>query len=119
MAEFEFYNELIGEQLSAVTFVQDYFQLWFDGPGINVMNPTTVQSGQASSKSWDSEFRNMLCFQITKIVERFEIKDRESFSIIFEDYSTITVSIFPDDYTGPEAVYIHGLRSTEVPFTSI
>ena len=29
-------DQLRGEQLSAVTFVQDYLQLWFDGPGFNV-----------------------------------------------------------------------------------
>ena len=38
------FEELRGEQLSAVTFVQDYLQLWFDGPGINVTNPLTVES---------------------------------------------------------------------------
>ena len=38
------FAELHGRQLSAITFVQDYLQLWFDGPGINVTNPLTVRT---------------------------------------------------------------------------
>ncbi len=36
---------LIGEQLSAVTFVQDYLQLHFDGPRLTVFSHTVVRLG--------------------------------------------------------------------------
>jgi len=36
---------LIGEQLSAVTFVQDYVQLHFDGPRLTVFSHAVVMRG--------------------------------------------------------------------------
>ena len=36
---------LIGEQLSAVTFVQDYLQLHFDGPRLTVFSHAVVMRG--------------------------------------------------------------------------
>ena len=55
------FAELHGEQLSSVTFVQDYLQLFFDGPGINVMNPLTVESAGRMITSWEPGFRDLLC----------------------------------------------------------
>ena len=57
------FEQLRGEQLSAVTFVQDYLQLWFDGPGINVTNPLTVHAGRLSVTSWQPGFRDALCIR--------------------------------------------------------
>lgn len=105
-----YFDELRGEQLSAVTFVQDYLQLWFDGPGINVTNPLTVQSGETSVTSWKLGFRDALCAQITKIVASVEIRDREAFIIRFGDGSLLSVSLREEDYTTPEAIYAHGFR---------
>jgi hypothetical protein len=105
------FDELRGEHLSAVTFVQDYLQLWFDGPGINVTNPLTVQSGQTSVTSWQPGFRDALCAQITKIVASVEIREREAFIIRFEDGSLLSVSLRDQDYTSAEAIYAHGFRA--------
>ena len=104
------FEQLRGEQLSAVTFVQDYLQLWFDGPGINVMNPLTVSSGQTSVTSWQPGFRDALCAQIAKIITSVEIRDGEAFVIRFEDDSHVSVSLREQDYTSPEAIYAHGFR---------
>jgi hypothetical protein len=51
-------DELIGQQLSAVTFVQDYIQVWFDGPGLNITNPLTVKAASSELKSWAPGFRD-------------------------------------------------------------
>ena len=40
----QLFEQIIGEQLGAVTFVQDYVQLAFDGPGITALTPITVVS---------------------------------------------------------------------------
>ena len=103
-------QELVGAQLSAVTFVQDYLQLWFDGPGINVMNPLTVQVGQTAVISWQPGFRDTLCAQIAKIVSDAEVRDEEAFIIRFKDDSLISISLRPEDYSSPEAIYAHGFR---------
>lgn len=103
-------EELIGEQLSAVTFFQDYLQLWFDGPGINVMNPLTVQVGSNSVTSCQPVFRDALCEQITKIVEDVEIRDGEAFIIRFKNGPLVSVSLRNEDYTSYEAIYAHEFR---------
>src|SRR5262249_12293956 len=104
------FEQLCGEQLSAVTFVLDYLQLWFDGPCINVTNPLTVQTGHISVTSWQSGFRDALCSQIGKIVAAVEFRNKEAFIIRFEDGSHLSISLGEQDYTTPEALYGHGFR---------
>ena len=105
------FDELLGEQLSAVTFVQDYLQLWFDGPGINVMNPLTVTTPAGSITSWNPGFRDLLCAQIAKIVSAVERRAGEALVIKFHDGSSLLVSLREDDYQGPEAYYAHGFSN--------
>ena len=104
------FDDLIGEQLSSVEFVQDYFQLRFDGPTINVYNPTTVVAGKNRAVSWQDQFRNSICGQIAKKVSRTEIKKEECLILESEDNSRIEVSLREEDYEGPEAIYFHGFR---------
>jgi hypothetical protein len=104
------FEQLRGEQLSAVTFVQNYLQLWFDGPGINVTNPLTVQTAQALVTSWEPGFRDALCSQIAKIVAAVECRPGDAFVIRFEDGSQLSISLREQDYTTPEALYAHGFQ---------
>ena len=105
------FDELRGEQLSGVTFVQDYLQLWFDGPGINVTNPLTVRSTDARITSWDPGFRDLLCSQIAKTVEAVEYRKGDALVIRFRDDSACTISLRQEDYTSPEAFYAHGFTA--------
>ena len=104
------FDELRGEQLSAVTFVQDYLQLWFDGPGINVLNPMTITTRAGAVASWAPGFRDTLCEQITKLVADVERRPRESLTIVFEDGASLSISLRPEDYSGPEAYCAHGFK---------
>jgi hypothetical protein len=104
------FEQLYGEQLSAVTFVQDYLQLWFDGPGINVTNPLTVDVNGKSATSWKNGFRDLLCEQIGKKVESISMVTEQSFTIWFSDRSKISVSLRTEGSTSPEAIYGHGFK---------
>jgi hypothetical protein len=106
------FDELRGEQLSAVTFVPDYLQLWFDGPGINVTNRLTVESAAGKLTSWEPGFRDLVCAQITKIVATVEQRPEDALAIHFTDGSCISVSLRPEDYTSPEAYYAHGFANS-------
>jgi hypothetical protein len=106
-----FFDELQGEQLSAVTFVQDYLQLWFDGPGINVTNPLQVTSGDQCRVSWQPGFRDLLCGQIAKRVWHVEYLRGDALRITFEDGSSLSISLKSEDYSSPEAFYAHGFRN--------
>lgn len=104
------FNELRGKQLSAVTFVQDYLQLWFDGPCINVTNPLTVETAKAKVVSWQPGFRDLLCAQLAKVVNTVEYQAGETLSIIFDDGSCLSISLRQEDYDLPEAYYAHGFN---------
>jgi hypothetical protein len=107
----EMFNELRGEQLSAVTFVSDCLQLWLNGPGINVTNPLTVRTPAGSVTSWQPGFRDALCDQISKIVTSVRLADGEAFTIHFADSSLVSVSLRTEDYTSPEAIRAHGFKN--------
>ena len=107
--ERELYQQIVGEQLSGVTFVMDYLQLQFNPPPtINVYTPLTVRQDGLFFAWGDDQFRNKLCEQITKIVKSVEINDNEFFLIVFEDGSEISISLNPDDYVGPEVLHFWG-----------
>ncbi len=106
----EIFDELCGAQLSAVTFVQNYLQLWFDGPGINVTNPLTVHAESVKATSWQPGFRDAICAQITKVVASTELRPNDAFAIHFADGSLVSVSLRPEDYTSSEAIYAHGFK---------
>jgi hypothetical protein len=111
-AAYSLLEELQGAQLSAVTFVQDYLQLWFDGPGINVMNPLTVRTSVATITAWQPGFRDLLCAQIAKIVAAVERIEGEALLLQFEDESEVSVSLREEDYRNSrEAYYAHGFNN--------
>lgn len=54
-------EDIIGEDLSAVTFVRDYLQLDFDGPGLTVLCPLVVHGPEGMASSGQPGFRDALC----------------------------------------------------------
>jgi hypothetical protein len=110
---YKLFEQLRGRELSSVEFVRDYLQLRFDGPTINVMSSVVVTRSEGRSRSWDEQFRNALCGQIGKSVRTVEIVEQLHLLIAFDDRSEIEISLVPDDYDGPEAVYYHGFDNAE------
>ena len=109
-----YFKQLEGEQLSSVTFVQDYIQLHFDGPGINVYMPMSVEVGATTIRSGDSQFRNALCGQIAKIVRNVSFRDAEALTITFMDDSRLSISLRHEDYSGPEALEAHDFTDAPI-----
>jgi hypothetical protein len=58
-------------------------------------------------KEYEDQFRNHLCEQIAKIVQRADSKEGDALVVEFEDSSTISVSL-KEDYSGAEAVIFYG-----------
>jgi hypothetical protein len=81
-----------GHQLGAVTFVQDYVQLAFDGPGLTAYNCPSVHIGDQVLKPVTHSYRDRLCEQITKIVSEVELT-AEKIVVVFEDGSRIEVPL--------------------------
>ncbi len=103
------FQQIVGEQLSGVTFVMDYIQLQFNPPPtINVLTPVTVFSHGEFVRSGDDQFRNRLCEQITKIVRSVSVIPGDAVKIAFEDASVVAASLKESDYRGPEAICFLG-----------
>ena len=96
-------GKLVGHELSSVTFVRDYVQLAFDGPGMNAYTMPTVACGSESLGLGQPGYRDGLCRQIGCKVERTEV-DAQRVSIVFEGGAAISISLRDEDYRGPEAL---------------
>jgi hypothetical protein len=67
---------IVGERLSAVSFVLDYVQLAFDGPRFTVLSPIQVQTPNSTVRAGENGFRDGLCEAIGHTVISFAIDDR-------------------------------------------
>ena len=100
------FEAIIGEKLSAITFVLDYWQLQFDGPLINALSRISVSAdGMVLRDGY--QFRNLICSQIGKVVTGVALVQPEAFTIFFDDKSSIIISKW-EDYRGPEAMIFYG-----------
>ena len=106
--ESEPFQAIVGEKLSAITFVLDYWQLQFDGPSINALTRLEVSASGHKLRDGDDQFRNLFCGQIGKVVSRVTLRKPEAFKITFEDQSSISISLKWDDYRCPEAMIFYG-----------
>jgi hypothetical protein len=102
--EEKLWQMLIGEQLSAVTFVQDYLQLHFDGPHLMVFSHPVVTPGEKTCYWGKPGFRDALCNNIAKKVTEARVAYGESIAIRFADGSTIKISLKDENSSGGEAV---------------
>ncbi|MBR0792544.1 hypothetical protein JQ631_25970 [Bradyrhizobium manausense] len=104
----ELFESIVGEKLSAITFVLDYWQLQFDGPTINALTRLKVSANGLDLSDEHGQFRNLICGQIGKVVAGVALVQPESFTITFMDHSSIKISLRWQDYRGPEAMVFHG-----------
>ena len=95
---------IIGAQLSAVTFVQDYVQLHFDGPRLTVFSHPIVMLGDETFHWGKPGYRDALCSSIAQTVTEARVAYGDSIVVRFADGSTIKISLKDEDYSGGEAV---------------
>lgn len=91
---------IIGNQLSGVLFIQDYVQLQFDGPGLTALNWPIVTVGGTDYSFGMSEYRNMLCERITKIVRVASAIEGQEIRIELNDESAISISLIAPEELG-------------------
>jgi hypothetical protein len=96
-------GHLVGGVLSSVEFVADYVQLRFNGPCMTAYTPPIVTRGSQSVGIGQPGYRDALCDEIGRRVERAEISDRRV-SILFENGVAVSISLRDDDYRGAEAL---------------
>jgi hypothetical protein len=100
---------LVGSRMYSVTFILDYQQLAFDGPdteqhAINTYSRTRVGVGDSWFVSGEPGYRDALCNRVGGIVRIAGTDDAEKQIIVtFADDAIISISLRPEDFTGPEA----------------
>jgi len=104
---------LVGEQLGAVTFVHDYWQLDFGGHVLTEMTRIRVTSDGSRVESGEDRFRDRLCGQIAKTVRTVKLS-KDALEIHFSDRTRIEISLRDEDYVGPEALNFHWHTSEKI-----
>jgi hypothetical protein len=94
---------LLGEQLGAVTFIHDYWQLAFDGPMLTVFSRISLNGPAGTVSDGHPDFRNQLCDCIGHLVEAANFKEGECIRILFDTGVAVEASLRDSDYRGPEA----------------
>jgi hypothetical protein len=99
---------IVGEQLSAITFVMDYLQFQFEDKVLTAYNSPTLLHGESATKMGELGWRDAFCGLIAKIVSSVDFDDtEESLMISFADRSRLVISLIPES-TCPESVNFNG-----------
>jgi hypothetical protein len=109
------WDQLVGEDLSAIVFVRDYLQLQFNSPPqINAYSKRVVVSSGGRSAAFGEEgFANLVIGLIGHFVREVIVDAEQSFRIVFTEGAEIMISLRPDHYQGPEVVYFQGRNNQQ------
>lgn len=81
-------SEIVGRQLSSVTFVQDYLQLDIDGSSLTAYTAPAVDLGSQPLRRGEVGWRDALCEQIGSYIQQVEVDERHV-ALLFENGATI------------------------------
>lgn len=93
-----------GEQLSAVTFVQDYVQLTFDGPMLTCITTPMVVASDKKLDFGTPGYRDRLCQLIGSKVLAGTVWPGERLQVDFIGGGSLVVSLRAEAYRAAEAV---------------
>lgn len=96
-------EDLVGEQLSAVEFVQDFLQLRFDGPVLTLLEWPEVFREEGSYAYGEPEYRNVLCDLIAEDVAAASLVEGEAVEVQFASGASVRLSLRSEDLSSPEA----------------
>jgi hypothetical protein len=93
-------RRLIGEKLSSVEFVLNYWQLRFDGQTLTVTSRMQVFNGDSSLGPGEVGFRDALVERIAKRVVEVTVTNGDRVELLFDDVGRIKISLRPEDILG-------------------
>jgi hypothetical protein len=96
-------SAVIGDELKAVEFVEDFLQLRFDGPLLTLYAWPHVLLADFSVAYGEPEYRNALCAQIGEKVVQASLEEGDALTIEFESGTVFGLSLREEDLDGPEA----------------
>ena len=96
-------EDLVGQELTSVEFVQDYLQLKFDGPVLTFYEWPDVFREEGSYAFGEPEYRNVLCDLINAGVTAASLVEGEAIEVQFENGVSIRTSLRLEDISSLEA----------------
>jgi hypothetical protein len=96
-------SAIVGEDLVAVEFVQDYLQLRFAPPLFTLYSWPHVLLPDFSVAYGEPEYRNALCAQIGEKVIQASLEEGDALTIEFENGTVFGLSLREEDLDGPES----------------
>jgi len=100
MADF---SDIIGEELTAVEFVQDFLVLDFEGPSVTFYAWPHVLLEDGSFGFGEPGYRDMLCAQIGENVVQAQLEEFAALTIEFENGVVFGLSLREEDVSAPQA----------------
>jgi hypothetical protein len=94
---------VLGQELVAVEFVQDFLQLRFEGPLFTFYAWPHVLLSDFSVAFGEPEYRNALCAQIGQSVADASLEEGDRLTIELESGTVIGLSLREEDIDGPES----------------
>jgi hypothetical protein len=92
-----------GEELKAVSFVEDFLQLGFGGPILSLYNWPYVMLPDFSVAFGEPEYRNALCAQIGETVENASLEEDNALTIELGNGVVLGLSLREEDRDAPES----------------
>ncbi len=106
-------GQIVGEQLSAVSFVQDYVEFHFDGPVIRALSGPIVKENGETIRFPSPRSRDQLCSLIGRPVSSFELIEGLELRIRLGGADLI-VPLDAERTTGPEAMHFQDSLTSPV-----
>lgn len=94
---------MIGEPVSAISFVQNYVELHFDGNILTARTPVSIVIRQQHFIFPETGSRDALCELIGRRAIDIVICDDDSITLTFDDSSTAVIPLGQEFRSGPEA----------------
>jgi hypothetical protein len=96
-------SAIIGEELTAVEFVQDFLQLRFAASLFTLYAWPHVLFPDFSVAYGEPEYRNALCAQIGEKVVAASLEESDALTIELENGTVFGLSLREEDVDGPES----------------
>jgi hypothetical protein len=104
------FDILIGEQVSAVSFVQDYVQFHFDGPVLTALSNPILKDETGTIGFPAPGSRDKLCTLIAQLVRSVDLVDGDELRIVIGS-STLIVPLDLAHARGPESMLFQDTRT--------
>lgn len=98
-------QDVIGQPVSSVCFVQDYVELSFDGPILRCLVGPTLKGNKLDMTFPENGSRDAICSLIGQVVQRLTLDDGVKLEVEFSSGLILTVPLDPKSRNGPESMH--------------